>query len=75
MGLRVDNRDEIDNSVEGVSFFLSIVQGLCCSVLQRVAACCNVLQCTWNECHLSSRLREMCCTVLQCVAARCNMLQ
>jgi len=36
---------------------------VCYGVLQRVAACCSVLQCV------------VCCSVLQRVAACCNMMQ
>jgi len=40
---------------------------LCCSVLQRVAACCSALQCV--------AVFAVCCSLLQCVAMRCSALQ
>jgi len=50
----------------------------CCgSVLQRVAACCSVLQCVAyplkSACSLMSAV-AVCCSVLQCVAVCCNVL-
>jgi len=49
-------------------------------VLQRVAACCSVLQCVAVCCSSTySRERELtfgeCCSVLQCVAVCCSVLQ
>jgi len=44
-----------------VVVYLWVLQGVCCSVLQRVAACCSVLQCV-----------AVCCSVLQCVAVCCK---
>jgi len=57
---------------------------LCCSVLQRVAACCIVVKCV--QCSAvfyivsSTRSRVLncaagCCTALQSVAVCCNVLQ
>ena len=56
--------------------------GTCCSVLQRVAVCCTLLQ--HPVCHSDeARLQRMtqlervavCCNVLQCVATCCSVLQ
>jgi len=41
---------------------------VCCSVLQRVAACFNVLQCVAVSC-------SVCCSALQCVVVCCSVLQ
>ena len=46
----------------------------CCSVLQRVAACCSVLQCDVVCCSVFQRVAA-CCSVLQCVAVCCSVLQ
>jgi len=49
----------------------------CCSLLQRVervAACCSVLQCVAVCCSVLQRV-AVCCSVLQCVAACCSVLQ
>ena len=55
-----------------------------CSVLQRVAVCCSVLQCSPRmicarsaTCFRRSMLQcvAVCCSVLQCVAVLCNVLQ
>jgi len=56
---------------------------VCCNALQRVAACCSVLQCVAVlEADTGSNLLihgvsilQVCCSVLQCVAACCSVLQ
>jgi len=51
-----------------------------CSVLQRGAVCCRVLQCvagngrTWHK-LAQERPLAVCCSVLQCVAVPCSVLQ
>jgi len=53
-----------------------------CNVLQRVAACCSVLQC-WSTMHHvvvtagadATWWIAVCCDVLQCVAVYCSVLQ
>jgi len=54
---------------------------MCSSVLQRVAACCSVLQLTMREgrkdahdAHAQNRCFAECCRVLRCVAAWCSVL-
>ena len=45
-------------------------------MLQRVAACCSVLQCVVFGCLNELFLDHLvCCSVLQCAAACCSMLQ
>ena len=46
----------------------------CCSVLQCVAVCCSLLQCVAVCCNVLQRV-AVCCNVLQCVAMCCNVLQ
>jgi len=49
-----------------------------CSVLQRVAACCSVLQCALTYCRQEQRQLvriAVCCSVLQCVAVCYSVLQ
>ena len=50
---------------------------MCCSVLQRVAACCSVSQ--KRTANLPEGLHvscvAVCCNVLQCVAVCCSVLQ
>jgi len=68
---------------------LWVCEAVRCSVLQRVAECCNVLQCVAVSVKSSHLLREVshgtsqhrpwacvavCCNVLQCVAACCRVL-
>jgi len=46
---------------------------VCCSALQRDAACCSVVVSLGKVCaHVSS---HFCCDMLQCVAACCSKLQ
>jgi len=44
----------------------------CCSMFQRVAACCSALQCFAEL--ASSQVKTVCCSVLQRVAACCSEL-
>jgi len=53
---------------------LKLVDILCCSVLQRVAACCRVLPCVAMWCSLLQRVAA-CCSVLQRVATYVRVLQ
>ena len=54
---------------------------MCCSVLQRVAVYCSVLQCVAVSKYdvnrsLSTQICDvMCCSMLQCVAVCCSVLQ
>jgi len=45
---------------------------MCCSVLQRVAACCTNDKFDWST---SPEIISECCCVFQCVAVCCSMLQ
>jgi len=74
--------------VTGAAGFLAVqracVPAACCSVLQRVAACCSwffwrygVLLCSWS---VLQRVAVRCCSallqcVVECVAARCRVFQ
>jgi len=46
----------------------------CCSVLQCIAVCCIALQGVAVRCSVLQCV-AVCCSVLQCVAARCSALQ
>ena len=49
---------------------------MCCSMLQRVAVCCGVLQCVTLDATTETSLWRcsVCCSMLQCVAACCGVL-
>jgi len=49
-------------------------QGICCSVVQRVAACCSALQCAAVRCS-ALQCAAVRCSAVQCVAVRCSALQ
>jgi len=49
---------------------------VCCSVLQRVAACCSRIRAHLIlKRHVRGMYVAVCCSVLQCVAMCCSVLQ
>jgi len=54
--------------------FKEEMKEVCCSVLQSVALCCNLLQRVNVSLSFKEEMKEVCCSVLHCVALCCIVL-